>query len=206
MTVKRIAFGLVFLLVAALLVVGQQAIGKKREFNGPVTISICEKGSAGSWQVVDQVLIPQITFTASVADNMFKTDYQLNTKTKNGKDFAMRATRPGKADTNVEAGSSTFEFPVEITMGGQKAMATFNMTTESTQGPTGMISGKRAKINMQALTAEVTLVGSATVKMPPSLPTDVNAKKEEKTEMMAKGPREMLFVIQADARPLKAMD
>lgn len=207
MNTRKAVIGLLFLAVA--LVVLAQAAVKIREFNGQVTIQICERDSAGKWQVVDQVLVPQLRFTGKVTEgaggNQFTSDYHLNARTKLGKDFAMRVTRPGKAESNLQTGAGTFDFPVEIIMAGQRSEAVFTMTTESTQGPNGTISGKRAKIDLKSQTAEVTLVGSATIRMfqAPQAGPKAKANQEETT---APGVKETLFVIQADARPLKALN
>jgi hypothetical protein len=209
MNIRRAAFGLLFLFLAAALVVLAQAAVKIREFNGQVTIQICERDSAGKWQVVDQVLVPQLRFTGNVTEspggNQFTSAFVLNARTKNGKDFAMRVTRPGSAETNLQVGSSTFDFPVEITIAGQKANAVFKMTTESTQGPNGTINGRRAIIDLKSQTAQVLLVGSATVRIL-QLPRLGAKPKDGQEDVTPAGPKETLFVIQADARPLKALN
>lgn len=211
MNVRKAGFCLLFLFLAAALVVLAQAAVHIREFNGQVTIQICERDSTGKWQVVDEVLAPQLRFTGNVTENaggsQFTSSFVLNTRTKNGKDFAMRVTRPGAAVTDLKAGSSTFDFPVEITIGGQKANAVFKMTTESTQGANGAISGRRAIIDLKSQTAQVSLVGSATIRIAQLPQLGAKAKAQEgQADVTNAGPTEALVVIQADARPLKALN
>lgn len=211
MNLKRAAFGLLFLFLVAGLAVLAQTVGKIREFNGQVTIQICDRDSTGKWQVVDSVLIPQLRFTGNVTESagggQFTSSFVLNAKTKNGQDFSMRVTRPGAAVTDLQAGSSTFDFPVEITIGAQKANAVFKMTTESAQGPNGAISGRRAIIDLKSQTAQVSLVGSATIRIlqPPQVGAKAKAQ-EGQPDLTSAGPRDTLVVIQADARPLKALN
>lgn len=213
MNIKKVGIGFGFLVLAAALVVLAQAAVKIREFNGQVTIQICERNSTGQWQVVDQVLIPQIRFTGNVTENpggnQFSSSYVLNTKTKNGKDFAIRVTRPGSAESNLQTGAGSFDFPVEITIDGQKANAVFRMTTESAQGPNGPISGRRAQIDLKSQTAQVSLVGSATIRVLRPALLDAKAQAKDKGSQAAPAlaaPQDTLLVIQADARPLKALN
>ena len=194
--IMRVATGLA---LVTLLTVGglfANALFAQRDFSGNLRFELCQADANGKWKIIDTVDAPT-SFTASVAELAGGNEVVSNTvwsgSSANGRKLSVRLLRAGKAAFDLKTGKLVLsQMPFEVTINGQKELVSYNLTTESVEGATGLISGKRAVINGKQAT--VALVGST------KLRTNKLAPAGQATIGNQKKVEEFLVVIKANGQ------
>lgn len=142
---------------------------KKREFTGNAVIQICAKDSSGKWQIVDDFTAP-LRFQFNIADvasnKGLSTDFAFSGRSKKGLSISARLKNGAIGNSDLTSGLVSLDLPLDITVDGKKAEAVFKFTTESAQGAAGNISGRRAKIDQAAKSAQLGMVSSVVIPNP----------------------------------------
>ena len=155
--------------LAAFSMLAASATFKKREFSGSAVIQICAEDSSGRWQIVDDFTAPlQFKFNLADAarDKGLSTDFAFSGRTRKGLSISARLKGGATGNSDLTTGLVSMSLPLDITVDGKRAEAVFNFTTESAQGAAGKISGRRAKINETARSAQLGMVSSVVIPNP----------------------------------------
>lgn len=167
---KLVVPALLIVLVAFGMLVADSA-AKKREFTGSIGVQVFEKDATGQWKLTDELNASGIRFVSSVAEvaagkKNVSSDFNFTGTTKKGHSLTVRLKPGGKGDVDLTTGFLGLELPFSIAINGKNADSTLKMTTDSVQGANGPVNGRRAKINKDAHSADLALVGSVTIQSP----------------------------------------
>jgi hypothetical protein len=179
---KRCAAGASISVLLIVSLVFATEAGKKRTFHGRGEFLFCKKGGDGRWEVFDK-WTPDLTFKASVTDiagrQEFTSDGTWSGESEKGHRISFRLSGTGKAKVSLTEGTVEVEVPFAITIDGKSLNESFKATSETTDGATGPISGKRAVIDSTARTLTFAVVGSKQVRVPFDL---VNGTSETRAD------------------------
>jgi hypothetical protein len=190
-----IALGLLIVLLAAGGLFAK-ALFAQRDFSGTIRFELCQADGAGKWRIIDTMDV-QSNFSANVVEaaggNVLTTNFVWNGRSAKGRKFTAKITRAAKASFDPTTGKLVIQdMAIEAALDGKKETVTATMTTESVEGATGTISGKRAQIsNGQATLAMVGSTKLRTANLAPAGQASISgAKKVE----------EFLVVVKANGR------
>lgn len=143
---------------------------EKRQARGEVTLEICANDGSGGWRVIDRVKAPlnfELSLGQAAAGKVVNINHQWNARSEQGCQGTATWERPSDLSWDLKSGKLELVTPYVLNLNGHRIVIPISCTTESISTPIGTLSGKRAAVNGQTLSAS--LVGVGRFKAPHNL-------------------------------------
>ena len=148
------------------------------------------------------------TLIALAAGKEVKSEFAFNGKSAGGRQVNVRLLRPGKGSSDLTEGKVGLELPLELSLDGKKSELLLKLTTESADSADGgTINGRRARIDHQARTATLAMVGNARFKDLLHVSEAVEQPRDDAISNIkggkvgkVKAPSELLLVVQSEGK------
>ncbi len=145
----------VLFVCAAVTALAAHALFAERQVTTGVTLKLCKKNASGGWDIIETAR-GTLNFTAKVADaanGQINTDHVWAFRGDKGSEGTTQV-KPGRFNFDSKSGLLTFNLPFEVALrGGKRITRNVELTTESLATPIGQLSGKRAVVQGDSLSA-----------------------------------------------------